>query len=152
MLTPRHIRISKPVRATETRKRVRVSSTSTARHGGNRALADFQVTPPLGKSMVEYETSEDSGALSRGEEFRGVSIAGHAENPLPSERMRPRGRRGEPEGKEGGRIEGAIGRRKRSGRDHRGCWRAKHHPKIRDKIDGLVTKDRLTLFWDSLLI
>lgn len=53
LLTPRHKRRTRPVTANETRKRVRVRRTRTARHGGRRALADFQVTPPFGNNMVD---------------------------------------------------------------------------------------------------
>lgn len=53
LLTPRHNRMIRPVTANETRKRVRVRRTRTARHGGRRDLADFQLTPPLGKSMMD---------------------------------------------------------------------------------------------------
>lgn len=54
---PRHSRIIRPVTATDTRKRGRVSKTTTARHGGNLARADFHVTPPLGSSIVEDHAS-----------------------------------------------------------------------------------------------
>lgn len=53
LLTPRHMRISRPVKAMETKKRVRVNKTMTALHGGNLALADFQLTPPFGNNMMK---------------------------------------------------------------------------------------------------
>lgn len=47
------MRISRPVKAIDTKKRVRVNKTMIALHGGNLALADFQLTPPLGNNMVK---------------------------------------------------------------------------------------------------
>lgn len=41
-----------PVTATSRRKRVLVNSTHIARVGGRFALAAFQLTPPLGRSMM----------------------------------------------------------------------------------------------------
>lgn len=54
LLIPRHSRMIRPVTAMVMRKRVRVSRTTSALHGGNLALADFHVTPtpPLGRSMA----------------------------------------------------------------------------------------------------
>jgi hypothetical protein len=52
LLTPRHSRMTRPVTATETKKRVRVRRTRIALHGGRPALADFQLTPPFGNSMI----------------------------------------------------------------------------------------------------
>jgi hypothetical protein len=52
LLTPRHNRMMRPVTAKETRKRVLVRRTKTARHGGRRDLADFQLTPPFGSNMM----------------------------------------------------------------------------------------------------
>lgn len=40
-----------PENRTRSIKRVRVTKCRTAREGGNRARADFQVTPPLGRSI-----------------------------------------------------------------------------------------------------
>ena len=48
---PLHNRIIRPVSATATSNLVRVRKTINAFHGGNLALADFQVTPPFGKIM-----------------------------------------------------------------------------------------------------
>jgi hypothetical protein len=45
------MRISNPVKAIETKKRVRVNKTTIALHGGNLAFADFQLTPPLGNNI-----------------------------------------------------------------------------------------------------
>lgn len=45
--------------AKDIKKRVLVTITSTARHGGSRALADFHVTPPFGSSIVAGGTSRD---------------------------------------------------------------------------------------------
>lgn len=42
----------RPVNAVATRNLVRVKTTTIALHGGKRALADFHVTPPLGKNIV----------------------------------------------------------------------------------------------------
>ena len=42
----------RPVNAIATRSLVRVKTTTIALHGGKRALADFHVTPPLGKNIV----------------------------------------------------------------------------------------------------
>ena len=49
---PLHNKTMRPVRATATRNRVRVKNINTAFQGGNLALADFQLTPPLGSSMM----------------------------------------------------------------------------------------------------
>lgn len=46
------MRMSRPVKAMDTKKRVRVNKTRIALHGGNLALADFQLTPPFGSSMM----------------------------------------------------------------------------------------------------
>lgn len=54
LLIPLHNRISKPAIATDTKKRVLVTSTRIALHGGNLALADFHVTPPLGRSILSF--------------------------------------------------------------------------------------------------
>jgi len=64
-----------------TKNRVRVSRTRTARHGGNLALADFQVTPPFGNNMMDGVEVNDwnSGALQNGDP--GVSIAGPSKTP-----------------------------------------------------------------------
>jgi hypothetical protein len=50
---PRHKSTTKPVAASDTRKRVLVNNTTTARHGGNLARVDFHVTPPLGSNIVD---------------------------------------------------------------------------------------------------
>lgn len=50
---PLHNKTISPVRATATRNRVRVKNINIAFHGGNLALADFQVTPPLGRSIAD---------------------------------------------------------------------------------------------------
>jgi hypothetical protein len=57
LLTPRHMRMSRPVKAMDTKKRVRVNKTRIALHGGNLALADFQLTPPFGSSMMRGNMS-----------------------------------------------------------------------------------------------
>lgn len=46
------MRMTRPVKAMETKKRVRVNRTRMALHGGNLALADFQLTPPFGNNMM----------------------------------------------------------------------------------------------------
>lgn len=51
-LIPLHNSTMRPVNAIETRNLVRVKKSRTALHGGRRALADFHVTPPLGKSIL----------------------------------------------------------------------------------------------------
>jgi hypothetical protein len=52
---PRHNSTIKPVNATDTSSLVRVRKTRTAFHGGSRALAAFQLTPPFGRIMLgEY--------------------------------------------------------------------------------------------------
>jgi hypothetical protein len=63
-LIPLHSSIMRPVNATVTRNLVRVKTTRTALHGGKRALADFHVTPPLGRSIlsgfvIRKETDEE---------------------------------------------------------------------------------------------
>lgn len=52
---PLHNKTIKPVRATTNTNLVRVKNRNTAFHGGSLALADFQLTPPFGKSMVAAE-------------------------------------------------------------------------------------------------
>lgn len=52
LLIPLHNKINNPTIAIDTKKRVLVTSTKTALHGGSLALADFHVTPPLGRSMI----------------------------------------------------------------------------------------------------
>ncbi|KAF3401592.1 hypothetical protein F1880_010074 [Penicillium rolfsii] len=42
--------------ATVTKKRVRVRRTRIALHGGRPALADFQLTPPFGNSIIRDGT------------------------------------------------------------------------------------------------
>lgn len=49
---PRHSSNMMPTMARVSRKRVLVNNTHRALVGGNCALADFQVMPPLGRSMV----------------------------------------------------------------------------------------------------
>ena len=51
-MMPLHSNMMRPVKATAIRNLVRVTMTSTALQGGKRALADFHVTHPLGKSIV----------------------------------------------------------------------------------------------------
>jgi hypothetical protein len=51
-LIPRHSKIIRPVNATATRNLVRVRNIIIAFQGGNLDLADFQVTPPLGRSIL----------------------------------------------------------------------------------------------------
>jgi hypothetical protein len=51
-LMPLQRSMIRPVNAIATRNLVRVKTTRTAFHGGKRALADFHVTPPLGKSIL----------------------------------------------------------------------------------------------------
>lgn len=50
---PRQVSNIIPTSETQTRKRVRVTNAHTAREGGSCALADFQVIPPLGRSIVK---------------------------------------------------------------------------------------------------
>ena len=52
-LIPLHNKIIRPVSATATRNLVRVKNIIMAFQGGNLDLADFQVTPPLGKSILK---------------------------------------------------------------------------------------------------
>jgi len=51
-LSPLHSNTLVTVKATRTNIRVRNTNLRTCWYGGSRALADFQVTPPLGSSMV----------------------------------------------------------------------------------------------------
>lgn len=51
LLIPRHNKIKMPVRAKDIKNRGRVRRTTTALQGGSRALVDFHVTPPLGRSI-----------------------------------------------------------------------------------------------------
>ncbi len=51
-LSPRHNKIIRPASATATSNLVLVRNIIIAFHGGNLDLADFQVTPPLGRSIV----------------------------------------------------------------------------------------------------
>jgi hypothetical protein len=51
-LIPLHSNIIRPVNAIVIRNLVRVKTTRTALHGGRRALADFHVMPPLGRSIL----------------------------------------------------------------------------------------------------
>lgn len=60
VLIPRHNNTTTPERATKRRNRVRVRKLNIALEGGSRALADFQVTPPLGRSIVE---KKDAGGV-----------------------------------------------------------------------------------------
>ena len=55
VVMPRHSIKTMPANATKRRKRVRVRKCRTALDGGSRALVDFQVTPPLGSSIVVKE-------------------------------------------------------------------------------------------------
>ena len=69
LLTPRHSKISNPVVATDTKKRVRVNRTTTARHGGSRPRADFQFSSPLDiilsiQNEGRVEQRSDSGAFT----------------------------------------------------------------------------------------
>jgi hypothetical protein len=48
----RHVNNTIPSSATQSRNRVLVTKTHTALEGGNPPLADFHVTPPLGRSMM----------------------------------------------------------------------------------------------------
>lgn len=52
VLMPRHSNKITPTTAMVSRKRVLVKNTHTALVGGNCALADFHVMPPLGSSMM----------------------------------------------------------------------------------------------------
>lgn len=54
---PRHSNKTMPARARVRRTRVLVRNTHMARVGGNCALADFQVMPPFGRSMVGASSS-----------------------------------------------------------------------------------------------
>ena len=63
-LIPLHNSTMRPVNAIETRNLVRVKKSSTALHGGRRALADFHVTPPLGKSIL-YKLGDRQNAGRR---------------------------------------------------------------------------------------
>jgi hypothetical protein len=90
------MRISNPVKAIETKKRVRVNKTTIALHGGNLAFADFQLTPPLGNNISarkEFKKQGDPGSRYL------------VENP-PTERMWRIGEVGR-------RDERLIGRKKR---------------------------------------
>lgn len=53
---PLHNKTIRPVKATATRNRVRVKNINTAFHGGNLALADFQVTPPFGRIIADTDS------------------------------------------------------------------------------------------------
>lgn len=64
---PRHVNNMIPTSETQTRKRVLVMKAQTARVGGSCALADFQVIPPLGRSIVDVYGTASSWALYHGE-------------------------------------------------------------------------------------
>ena len=53
LLIPLHINMINPVSATANRNRVLISRCRNALDGGNRAFADFHVTPPFGSSIVD---------------------------------------------------------------------------------------------------
>jgi hypothetical protein len=91
------MRISNPVKAIETKKRVRVNKTTIALHGGNLAFADFQLTPPLGNNI--------SGRVKNSGEQGDPGSRCLVENP-PTERMWRIGEVGR-------RDERLIGRKKR---------------------------------------
>ena len=57
LLMPRHSNSIKPAMAMDTRKRVLVKKTHIALVGGNWDLADFQVMPPLGRSMASERST-----------------------------------------------------------------------------------------------
>lgn len=52
VLSPLQSSSTRPTSATDTRKRVRVTTTHIALKGGSLAFADFHVTPPLGSSIA----------------------------------------------------------------------------------------------------
>lgn len=58
---PRHVNSMMPTSETQTRKRVRVMKAQMVRDGGSCALADFQVIPPFGRSIVDVYGSVWSG-------------------------------------------------------------------------------------------
>lgn len=62
---PRHSSSIIPVRATRRRKRVLVSSTHIALVGGRLDLAAFQLTPPLGSSILSPEALATTTGQSR---------------------------------------------------------------------------------------
>jgi hypothetical protein len=65
-LIPLHSNIMRPVNAIATRNLVRVKTTKTALHCGKRALADFHVTPPLGRSILcSFEMRKETGKEGR---------------------------------------------------------------------------------------
>jgi hypothetical protein len=72
------MRMSKPVKAMETKKRVLVNRTTIALHGGSLALADFQLTPPFGNNMTENAFEFRSNGP-------GVSKFGPSITPRPNE-------------------------------------------------------------------
>lgn len=76
MLTPRHNRMMRPVTANETRKRVLVRRTKTARHGGRRDLADFQLTPPFGNNMMDVRGEMEGGGFLGGGILRSLDGVG----------------------------------------------------------------------------
>jgi hypothetical protein len=61
LLIPRHNKTIRPVMARDIKKRVLVTRTRIARHGGNLALADFHVTPPFGSSILVDGSERRSG-------------------------------------------------------------------------------------------
>src|SRR5271156_6113063 len=62
-LIPLHNSIMRPAKATATRNLVRVIKTRIALHGGIRALADFHVTPPLGRSIFPSSRAWNSDSM-----------------------------------------------------------------------------------------
>ena len=57
-------------------KRERTRNEMMAREGGNRALVDFHVTPPLGRSM-SFEGKKGGGASTRLRRTADLLAGGH---------------------------------------------------------------------------
>lgn len=66
-----------PISAAPSSTLVWATNLHTARVGGNLALADFHVTPPLGKSILD-QLSQRPVALQSLEEVGGIAIAQYA--------------------------------------------------------------------------
>ena len=72
---PCHNSTTRPARATKTRKRVLVRKWTTALDGGNRALADFHVTPPLGSSIVQWRVDSTRSQLVQADDWAVVKAS-----------------------------------------------------------------------------
>lgn len=69
---PRHNNTTNPAKTIVTKNRGRVTSTATARHGGNLARAAFHVIPPLGSNFIsQMQTEQRSILIQKGQKGEG---------------------------------------------------------------------------------